>query len=124
MQKFTDGELKVMRILWQHGPMKPGDIQEKFPEPIKNPALRSYLAILLIKGHVTRRKQGKAYFYTAKTKQESAMSSLYEQLVNVFFGGSARGLVSHLIKEEKLTEEELLKLKRIAEEPPEKKDKK
>ena len=117
MPKFTEGELKVMRILWQQGPLKPAEIQAKFPEPIKNPALRSYLAILLMKGHVTRRKQGKAYYYQAKTKKESALSSMYEQLVNAFFGGSARGLVCHLIKEERLSEEELLQLKKIAHSP-------
>lgn len=116
MQKFTEGELKVMRILWQHDALKPSEIQERFPEPIKNPALRSYLAILVLKGHVARQKVGKAYFYRARTRRDSALSSVYRQMVDVFFGGSARGLVSHLIKEEKLTEEELLELRRLAEE--------
>ncbi len=34
--KLTAGELKVMQLLWQHGEMKPSEIQEKFPEDIKN----------------------------------------------------------------------------------------
>lgn len=55
MSRFTEGELKVMRILWQHGELKPADIQAKHADDIKNPALRSYLTILLEKGHVTRR---------------------------------------------------------------------
>ena len=61
MPRFTPGELKVMRLLWEHGEMKPADLQKRFPEPIKNPALRSYLTTLLEKGHVTRRLVGKAY---------------------------------------------------------------
>ena len=65
--RFTDGELKVMQLLWEHGEMKPSQLQELFPEPIKNPALRSYLTILVEKGHITRRKSGKAFLYKAKT---------------------------------------------------------
>ena len=39
MPRFTPGELKVMRLLWEHGEMKPADLQKAgFPEPIKNPA--------------------------------------------------------------------------------------
>jgi BlaI family transcriptional regulator, penicillinase repressor len=60
MPQMSPGELKVMRLLWEHGEMKPADLQGRFPEPIKNPALRFYLTTLVEKGHVTRRKVGKA----------------------------------------------------------------
>ena len=65
MPRFTPGELKVMRLLWEHGELKPAELQGRFPEPIKNPALRSYLTTLVEKGHVTRRRVGKAYYYKA-----------------------------------------------------------
>jgi hypothetical protein len=47
MPQMTPGELKVMRLLWEHGEMKPADLQGRFPEPIKNPALRFYLTTLV-----------------------------------------------------------------------------
>ena len=114
MAQFTEGEMEVMRILWAHGEMKPAKIQEKFPREIKNSALRSYLTILLEKGHVTRRKFGKAYFYKAKTPRESAFRHTFRSLLDTFCEGSAEGLLVRLIKSEKLSEEELLELKRIA----------
>lgn len=117
MASFTPGELAVMRILWEHGELKPAEVQERFPEPIKNPALRSYLKILVDKGHVTRRKVGKAYFYRAVTKQKSAARSTLREMVDAYFGGSAKSLVLNLIREEKLSEDDLLELKRLAEEP-------
>jgi predicted transcriptional regulator len=124
MSQFTDGELKVMRILWEHGELKPAQIQEEFPEPIKNPALRSYLTILVEKGHVTRRLSGKAFYYQAKTPVETAMRAMYRQFVNTFFKGSAEALICHLIKDEKLDEEDLRELQRAAsgatEPPPQK----
>lgn len=114
MRKFTDGELDVMHILWEHGELKPAEIIERFPRPIKNPAMRSFLSVLVHKGHVTRRKVGKAYFYKAKTQEEPAFSSMLSKMVDVFFSGSTEALLCRLIRSEKLTEQQLLELKKLA----------
>ncbi len=116
MPTFTDGELDVMRILWKHGEMKPTEIQQKFPREIKNSALRSYLSILLEKAHVRRQRRGKAYYYTAATKQESAFRSMLRRLADAFCNGSTEALLCRLIKEEHLTEEELVRLRRLVDE--------
>ncbi|HEV8000355.1 MAG TPA: BlaI/MecI/CopY family transcriptional regulator [Planctomycetaceae bacterium] len=113
---LTTGELDVIRILWEHGELKPAQIQRHFPRPIKNAALRSYLSILLEKGHVTRRQVGKAYFYKAKTKRESAFFRTLKEIINSYCEGSPQSLVMALIKSERLSGEELLRLKQLAEE--------
>jgi predicted transcriptional regulator len=120
MASFTPGELAVMRILWEHGELKPADVQQLFPEPIKNPALRSYLKILVEKGHVSRRRVGKAYYYKALTKKQSAARSTLREIVDAYFNGSAETLLLNLIRQEKLDEKDLLELKRLADEPPSK----
>lgn len=114
MPRFTPGELKIMRLLWEHGELKPAELQERFPEPIKNPALRSYLTTLLEKGHVTRRRVGKAYFYKAVTRSRSAFRTMLGELVETYCGGSVSALVMNLIKSEKLSEADLIELKRLA----------
>lgn len=118
MARFTPGELNVMRLLWEHGEMKPAQIQDIYPEPIKNSALRSYLTILVDKGHIRRRKEGKAYFYQAITRQQSVFSATLRELLDTFCGGSAQALLLNLIRSEELSEEELLELKRIADSSP------
>jgi predicted transcriptional regulator len=114
MANFTPGELAVMQLLWEHGELKPADIQRHFPWKIKNPALRSYLTILLDKGHVTRRKVGKAYFYRAVTRRQNAFRSTLRDLVDNYCGGSVRDLVLNLIQSETLTESELREIERLA----------
>ena len=114
MARFTAGELRVMRLLWEHGEMKPAELQALHPEPIKNPALRSYLMILVNKGHVGRRKVGKAYLYRARTPQRRAFSSMLGDLVETFCAGSVEELVMALVRKEKLSEDDLLELKRLA----------
>ena len=117
MPRFTPGELAVMQILWEHGELKPAQIQDHFPRSIKNPALRSILGILVDKGHVARRKAGKAFFYKAKTRRQSVFRSMLREVVDVFYQGSSEALLMNLIKSQMLSEEELIELKRMADEP-------
>ena len=114
MARLTEGELEVMRILWEHGELKPPEIQQEFSRKIKNPALRSYLTILLEKGHVVRKRKGKAYYYRAKTKRDSILKAMYSQLIDTFYEGSTEALLCRLIKSENLSDDELLRLKQLA----------
>ncbi len=118
MARFTPGELAVMQLLWKHGEMKPLEIQQRFPEPIKNPALRSYLTILLDKGHVTRRKVGKAFLYKAATRQQAAYRSTLRELIDAYCDGSTQALLMNLIRAEKISEQELVELKQLADGQP------
>lgn len=117
MPRFTPGEMRVMQLLWAHGELKPAELQSLYPEPIKNPALRSFLKILVEKGHVTRRKVGKAYLYKATTPRQRAFSTMLADLVETFCAGSVEQLLLALVRKEKLSEQDLLELKRLADEP-------
>ena len=114
LPRFTPGEQRVMSLLWEHGEMKPAELQERFPEPIKNPALRSYLTTLVAKGHVTRKRVGKAYYYKAVTRPRSAFRAMLGELADTYCGGSVQALVMNIIRSEKLSEEDLIALKRLA----------
>jgi BlaI family transcriptional regulator, penicillinase repressor len=116
MPRFTQGELEIMRILWEHGELKPAEIHSRFPRKIKNPSLRSYLAILLEKGHIARRRIGKAYYYRAKTRRDSTFRSMLRDLTRVCCDGSMEKLLCQLIRSEKLSETDLIELKRLSEE--------
>ena len=116
MARFTAGELKVMRLLWEHGELKPGEVQALFPGPIKNPAIRSYLTTLVEKGHATRRKEGRAYLYRAATRSRSAFGTPLAALVDAYCGGSVRALLMNIIQTERLSEDDLIRLKRLADE--------
>ena len=113
MVQFTPGELEVMQVLWDHGEMKPAEIQDAFVREIKNPALRSVLSVLVDKGHVTRRQVGKAFFYKAKTRRQSAFRSMLRDLAQAFGDGSTKSLLFNLVKAEKLTDEDVAALKRL-----------
>jgi BlaI family penicillinase repressor len=120
MPNFTPGEFNIMRLLWEHGELKPSELQRLYPEPIKNPALRSYLTILLKKRHVARRRVGKAYVYKAVTPRQSVFRFKLRELVDAFCNGSTQSLLLNLIRSESLGDAELTELKQLAdkESPP------
>lgn len=113
-QTFTRGELEVMQVLWEHGELKPGELQEKFPRPIQNAALRFQLKLLLEKNHVERRKKGKAYYYRALTTSDNSLKKMAQRMSEVFCQGSTKGLIAALVVNEKLSEKDIEELKRFA----------
>ena len=115
MASLNPNDLEIMRVLWDHGPLKPAAIQEHLPQPIKNSALRWQLAALVDKGHVKRRKEGKAYHYQAITPRHSALKKLTRRLADVFCGGSAAALIGRMIEsQDRLSDDDIRELQRIA----------
>jgi len=113
MSQLTEAELEVMRVLWKHGTMKPPEIEDQLPGK-KNAALRAILQTLCEKGHVSRRKIGRAYYYRAETERESELAKWKTKLAGLFTGGSPRALIAEFIRQEKLSEEDLRELARLA----------
>lgn len=111
---LTPAELEVMQVLWDHGSLKPAEMQAHFPREIGNAALRSTLLILLDKGHVRRRKEGKAYFYEAVTPREGTLRRMARRLAEAFTGGSTAALIARLIETEDLSEEDIEALQQVA----------
>ena len=114
MATLTPYELDIMNVLWEHGPLKPAEIQERFPRMIRNAALRSALLVLLEKGHVTRQKKGRAYYYRAKTPRKGTLRKMAGRMANIFTGGSKAALIAQLIEIEDLSEADIQKLREVA----------
>jgi BlaI family transcriptional regulator, penicillinase repressor len=119
MAELNRNELEALRILWEGEALKPGDIQQRFSWPIENATLRSVLNGLVEKGQLARSKQGKAFFYRAKTSQRGVMARMADLMAHVFSGGSPAGLIAQLIQTQKLSPEEIAELRRLAEEKEE-----
>jgi BlaI family transcriptional regulator, penicillinase repressor len=113
MTHFTPGELEVMQVLWEHGSLKPAEIQEKFPRPVQNETLRSALRVLLEKGHITRRKVGKAFYYEALAPKQNAFQRMARRMAETFCGGSPAAMIAQLIKSERLSDQDIAELRRI-----------
>jgi predicted transcriptional regulator len=98
MIALNQNELEALRILWNRGESKPGEIEAHFSWPVENATLRSALVNLVKKGHVTRRLEGKAFYYAACVPKAKLLRAMLRTLARVFAGGSKTELVAQLVE--------------------------
>jgi predicted transcriptional regulator len=114
MNELNENEREALRILWELDEAKPAEIQSQFGWDIENATLRSVLRNLIDKGFVSRRKDGKAYFYKALSRRSSLFGQAMQRMAEIFTGGSKAGLILELLRREKLSAEDLAALQEIA----------
>lgn len=116
---MTDGELRLMRVLWDKGEATVGEVVDALktrPKPAYNTVL-TLLRIMEKKGYVSHRKDGRAFIFLPKVDRTDASRSALRTLVNRFFEGSPQLLVLNLLEDAQLSPEALRQLrKRIEEE--------
>ena len=108
MKQLTKAEEEVMQVLWDLKKSNVAGIIECLPEP--KPAYNTVSTIVRIlesKGFVDHEQQGKGYLYfPLMTKSEDSHQSL-EKLVDGYFQGSYKSLVSFFMKKDDLSLKEL-----------------
>lgn len=106
---LTDGELKLMRVLWEKGTATVHDIIRTLadrPKPAYN-TVQTMLRILESKGYVRHTKEGRAFIFAPTIDRSDAQRSALKSLVNRFFEGSPRLLVLNLLDDQDLSEDAL-----------------
>jgi predicted transcriptional regulator len=106
---LTDGELRLMRVLWDKGEASVSEVSNALKEKPK-PAYNTVLTLLRIlerKGYVTHRKDGRAFVFLPTVDRSNARRSALKSLVDRFFEGSPRLLVLNLLEDERFSAEAL-----------------
>ena len=109
MNKLTTKEEEVMELVWQLGSCTPKDVQAAYPEP--KPHINTIATMcqsLEKKGYLSHRILGRGYIYEPIVEKDSYGCSKLDAFVDRHFGKSYINVVSTLVREEKVTEEELL----------------
>ena len=114
MESLTKVEEKVMHILWK---IKKGfvkDVLNELPEP-KPPynTISSVIRILVQKEFVTFKAYGKTYEYYPKISKIAYKRYTFSQLLKNYFDGSYENMVSYMVKEEEISENELHEIKKL-----------
>jgi BlaI family penicillinase repressor len=112
--KLDERDLEILQVLWKDGALKPSDLQKRLSFQMKNPALRWLLNDLVERGQLHRRKEGKAFFYSAKIERKPLLEALGKKLRDLLFGGSALAMIGELAEVQKLSSDDLDYLKKIA----------
>jgi predicted transcriptional regulator len=112
---LTDGELRIMRVLWEFGRATVGDVVERIqasPKPAYNSIL-TMLRILETKGYVRHEKDGRAFVYAPLIDRSEARRSALSHLLTRFFDGSPELLVLDLLGHDEATPDEVGRLREL-----------
>ena len=113
---FTEVELEFLQVIWQLGEVTTEDVLEhlgRHGRRLADGSVRKILSILVAKGYVSRRQDGRGFRYRALVPRERAGKKLLVDLVDRAFGGSASLMVASLLGTPKVTGAELQQIKRL-----------
>jgi BlaI family penicillinase repressor len=108
---FTDRELDVMNVLWEHGPSTVAEVQDRLADKLAYTTVLTMLRTLEEKGYVGHSEEGRAYRYHPTVERAKARSSAVSRLKAKLFAGSAELLMTHLVADRGLSEEELERIR-------------
>jgi BlaI family penicillinase repressor len=113
MALFTDRELDIMKVLWARGASTVAQVRDALEEDLAYTTVLTMLRTLEAKGHVDHDEEGKAHRYRATVSEATARRSALSKVVDRVFGGSAELLLTHLVKDRKLSDDELARLRAL-----------
>jgi BlaI family penicillinase repressor len=116
---LTDGELRIMRVLWARGRGTVGDVVAELPPP--KPAYNSVLTMLRIleqKGHVTHEKDGRAFTYLPLVDHGQARRRAVSHLLTRFFDDSAELLVLDLLGHDRMDSDDVQRIRDLIAKAP------
>lgn len=107
-KELTKAELQIMQVLWRKENAFVNEILQDLEEP--RPAYNTVSTVLRVlqnKGFVAYRSFGKNYQYYPLVSKESYTNRFMNRVVDNFFSGSVKAMVSFLLKKEKMSVQEI-----------------
>lgn len=114
---LTEGEQRLMEILWQRGSATVSEALSALPARDRAAfnTVQTILRILEEKGYVAHRVEGRAFRYVAVVDREQARSSAVKHVLQRFFNGAPGQLAINLIERETLSDDDLHHLAQLIE---------
>jgi len=112
----TDAELEVLRALWDDGEatiraladrLYPGGGTSEYA------TVQKLLERLEDKGHVAHRAEGRSNIFSARVKREELVARRLRDTAEKLCDGSLTPLLTHLVSAGRLSQDELVELRRM-----------
>ena len=111
MKRLTKKEEVIMNYFWDKGPLFVRELREFYPEPRPHfSTLSTQVRTLQDEGFIGHKSYGPTYQYYAKVTREEYKRGSLTGLIDKYFNNSYVNAVSALVKEEKISVQELKEL--------------
>ena len=114
----TATELAILQVFWKYGPLTVRDVHEHLSrsESIGYTSVLKMLQVMHKKGLVKRNEEQRSHVYRSARPAEQTQRGLVRNLVDTAFAGSASDLVARALSSEKLSKDEVEKIRQLIEE--------
>jgi len=115
MEELTKAEERIMQLFWKLKTAFVKDIIAEMDEEPKPPynTISSIVRILEKKGYLGFKAYGKTYEYFPIISKADYRKLTFKKMISGYFDNSVESLLSFMVKEEKLSGEELKKIRDI-----------
>ena len=111
MKTLSPKEEQIMELFWQNGPLFVKEMLELFDEPKPHfNTVSTFVRGLEEKGFVAHKAFGNSYQYYAVVTADEFKKRTLKGIISKYFNNSYLGVVSTLVKEEKIQLDDLKKL--------------
>ena len=109
-EPLSERKAQIMRVLWELGEATADEIRAALPDDLHDSTVRTLLRQLEKRGFAGHEVRGRTFVYRPLLEKENVRSQAISGLLRKFFGGSAKVLVQHLIRDEHLDLDEIRQL--------------
>lgn len=113
---FTDRELDVMSVLWDLGSASVAEVRGRLADDLAYTTVLTILRTLEEKGYAGHTEAGKAYRYHPLVQRQDAGTSVLKRLTRKLFKNSPELLLTHLVSDRGLGDDELRRMQQLLEE--------
>ena len=109
--RLTPRELDLMAVLWDRGPCTVAEVREAIDDDLAYTTVLTILRLMEEKGYVSHTAEGRAHRYRPLVERSKAGASAVRRVTRRLFEGSPELLLTHLVEDEQLTEEEIRRMR-------------
>ena len=113
---LTEVELEFMQVIWDLGEATTEDVLTALQGQGRNLAdgsIRKVLGILVTKGYLTRRQEGRGFRYKSVVPRDHANKKILGDIITRAFQGSAALMVAALLDSKNVDKKELRKIQQL-----------
>jgi predicted transcriptional regulator len=110
---LSDLQLMLMRVFWSRSSASAADVvsQLRATRPLAHTTVATLLSRLEKRGLLLATRDGRQVTYRAAVSQQDVRRSMVSALLAGLFDGEARGLLSHLVDQRHIGDDELAEIR-------------
>ena len=115
-QHPTELELKILKILWAESPLPVREVRSRLAtqgRALAHTTVITTLNTMCDKKQLRRKKEGNAFLFAPRVKEDSVSQSMLGDLIERLFDGSTSSLVLSLFDRKDIDADEVRELRRL-----------